>query len=141
MRWPFGKRARDVDDEIRSHLAMAEADRVDRGETPDEARVGARKEFGNVALVIQVTREMSGWTLADRLGQDIRHGWRRLWARPATTCLAIAMLGLAVGITTAMFTLVDAFLLRPFPFKDAERIAPIWMRSQTGGRVSVMPAV
>jgi hypothetical protein len=49
----------------------------------------------------QVTREMSGWMLADRLGQDIRHGWRRLWARPATTCLAIAMLGLAVGITTS----------------------------------------
>jgi predicted permease len=141
MRWPFGTRARDVDDEIRSHLAMAEADRVDRGETPDEARVRARKEFGNVALVTQVTREMSGWTFADRLGEDIRHGWRRLWARPATTCLAIAMLGLAVGITTAMFTLVDAFLLRPFPFQDAERIAPIWMRSQTGGRVSVMPAV
>jgi len=74
MRWPFGNRARDVDDEIRSHLAMAEADRVDRGETPDEARVRARKEFGNVGLVTQVTREMSGWTLADRFGQDIRHG-------------------------------------------------------------------
>ena len=137
----FFGRHQDIDDEIRSHLEMAEADRVDRGESADEARARARKEFGNVGLVKQVTREMSGWVLADRLGQDVRHGWRRLWARPATTALAIAMLGLAVGLTTAMFTLVDAFLLRPFPFKDAERIAPIWMRSKTGGSTTVMPPV
>src|SRR5262245_66581198 len=97
MRWPFGPRQRDLDEEIRTHLAMAEADRVERGEKQDEARRRVRTEFGNVGLVMQVTREMSRWTLVDRLTQDMRHSWRRLWARPATTCLAILMLGLAVG--------------------------------------------
>jgi predicted permease len=141
MRWPFGRRHEDLDDEIRSHLAMAAADRVERGETPDEAHRRARKEFGNVGLVTQVTREQGRWAFADQLTQDVRHSWRRLWGRPATTCLAVAMLGLAIGITTAMFTLVDALVLRPFPFKDGERIAPIYMRSKHGGRWAVAPSV
>src|SRR5262245_17700773 len=141
MRWPFGPRQRDLDEEIRTHLAMAEADRVERGEKQDEARRRVRTEFGNVGLVMQVTREMSRWTLVDRLTQDMRQSWRRLWARPATTCLAILMLGLAVGITTAMFTLVDAFLLRPFPFEDGDRIAMYSMRNKFGGRLAVAPAV
>jgi predicted permease len=141
MRWPFGRRHRDLDDEIRTHLAMAEADRLDRGERPNEARRRTRREFGNVGLVMQVTREMSRWSLVDRVAQDVGHSWRRLWARPATTCLAMVMLGLAVGITTAMFTLVDAFFLRPFPFKDGERIAPIYMRNKNGGRWAVAAPV
>ena len=120
---------------------MAEADRVDRGELPDEARQRARREFGNVGLVKQVAREVSGWGFVDRLAQDLRHSVRRLWARPATTCLAMVMLGLAVGITTAMFTLVDAFFLRPFPFQDGERIALYSMRSKGGGRRAVATSV
>ncbi len=94
-----------------------------------------------MALVKQVAREVSGWSVVDRLGQDLRHSFRRLWARPATTCVAVVMLGLAVGITTAMFTLVDAFFLRPFPFQDGDRVAMVMMRSKTGGRWAVARAV
>jgi predicted permease len=141
MRWPFTRRHRDLDDEIRSHLALAEADRVDRDEPAGEARAAARREFGNVGLVKQITRDVSAWRIADRLVQDVSHGLRRLRARPSTTALAIAMLGLAVGITTAMFTLVDAFFLRPFPFQDSDRISRYAMRGRTGGRVAVSPEV
>jgi predicted permease len=135
------RRDRDLDDEIRAHLAMAEADRVDRGERPDDARRAARREFGNVALVTQVTRDMRAWRVVDRFGLDVRHAVRRLAARPAVTGLAVAMLGLAIGITTAMFTLVDAFFLRPLPLADAERIAGVSMFNRSGGRYAVEPSV
>jgi hypothetical protein len=141
MRWPFGRRHQDLDDEIQTHLSMAEADRRERGASVHDARLHARREFGNVGLVKQVTRDMSAWRWLDRLAQDVRLSLRRLVARPATTGLAVAMLGLAVGVTTAMFTLVDAFFLRPFPYQDGDRIATIWMRSQTGGRWAVAPSV
>jgi predicted permease len=84
---------------------------------------------------------MEGWRIVDQLGQDIRISVRRLLARPATTALAVGMLALAIGITTAMFSLVDAFLLRPMPFRDPDRLAHLQMASKTGGRLFVEPDV
>src|SRR3990172_7534556 len=125
MTWPFRRRERDLDDEVRTHLAMAERDRVERGESPEHARAAARREFGNVMLVKQLTGDMSPWRHLDRLGQDVRISLRRLSARPTTTAMAVGMLALAIGLTTAMFTLVDAFIVRPLPFPDADRIGHV----------------
>ena len=72
---------------------------------------------------------------------DLRHAFRRLRSKPALVIAAIAMLGLGIGITTAMFTVVDALLLRPVPFRDPERLAQIYMGSDRGGRTVVNPAV
>lgn len=72
---------------------------------------------------------------------DARHALRRLRSNPATVLASALMLGLAIGLTTAMFTLVDALLLRPVPFPDADRLARLWMRSETGGRTTVSLAV
>jgi predicted permease len=141
MGWPFRRRNRDLDDEIRTHLAMAERDRLERGESPEHARTAARREFGNVILVKQVAGDMSPWRHLDRPGQDLRMSMRRLSARPATTAMAIGMLALAIGLTTAMFTVVDAFIVRPLPFPDADRIGNVWMRGKRGGRTTVAPAV
>jgi predicted permease len=142
MPWPFRRqRDRDLDDEIRAHLSMAEKDRIERGEAPSDARRAVRREFGNVALVKQVTRDIAAWRVVDRLALDVRHAARRLAARPALTALAVVMLGLAVGITTAMFTLVDAFFLRPFPFRNGDRIAGVSMMNKGGGRWAVEPSV
>jgi hypothetical protein len=142
MRWPFARQHRDtLDEELRAHLALAEQDRRDRGESPADARARARREFGNLGLIAQLTREMRPWRGLDRLPHDLRVSFRRLWTRPTTTVAAIAMLGLAIGITTAMFTLVDAFVLRPLPFRDADRIGSLRMRNEHGGRTDVAPAV
>ena len=75
------------------------------------------------------------------LFDDLRHTGRRLRARPGIVLGTAAMLGLAVGLTTAMFTVVDALMLRPVPFADADRLARVYMRSARGGRFAVSHAV
>jgi predicted permease len=75
------------------------------------------------------------------LKEDIRHAFRRLRSSSSTSITAIAMLGVAIGITTAMFTLVDALVLRPVPFRDPERLAQIYMGTDRGGRTTVLPGV
>ena len=61
---------------------------------------------------------MTGWSLLDRVGQDLRHALRRLRGQPSTAVLAVALLALAIGMSSAMFTVVDALILRPAPFRD-----------------------
>jgi hypothetical protein len=66
------QRETELDAEIRSHLDSAIRDRIERGESPDEARANALREFGNMGLVKEVTREIWGWATLERLGQDLR---------------------------------------------------------------------
>jgi putative ABC transport system permease protein len=72
---------------------------------------------------------------------DIRHAMRRLRSRPGVMLAAAVMLGLGIGLTTAMFTVVDALILRPVPFRDPERLANLAMMNDRGGRVAVAPDV
>lgn len=72
---------------------------------------------------------------------DVRHAWRKMRSRPAMTGMAAGMLGLGIGLTTAMFTVVDSLLLRPVPFRDADQLAQISMFTERGGRVAVSAAV
>ena len=120
MRLPWrarrNDRERDLDDEIRLHLAMAAADRVARGESPDAAMAAARREFGNVAHVKEVTREAWGGIWLERLIQDARYAARSLRRAPVFAATAILTLALGIGVTTAMFTVVRSVLLRPLPF-------------------------
>ena len=81
LRWRRGK-DEELDAEIRSHLDEAIRNRIERGEAPDEARAHALREFGNVGMVKEVTREMWGWTSLERLGQDLRFGLRMLRKNP-----------------------------------------------------------
>ena len=64
------RRNRDLDDEIQAHLRLAHEDRIARGQTPDEAAGAVRREFGNLALVKEITREMWAWTSLERLWRD-----------------------------------------------------------------------
>ncbi|MGH9842032.1 MAG: permease prefix domain 1-containing protein, partial [Blastocatellia bacterium] len=84
MKFPWNRKQREaeLDSEIRSHLDEAIRDRIECGESPDDARANALREFGNVGLVKEVTREIWGWASLERLGQDLRFGWRMLWKNP-----------------------------------------------------------
>jgi putative ABC transport system permease protein len=75
------------------------------------------------------------------LTDDIRHACRRLRARPGVMVATAVMLGLGIGLTTAMFTMVDALILRPVPFRDPDRLASLAMMNSHGGRLAVAPAV
>ena len=80
-------------------------------------------------------------TLLDQWTQDLRYAVRSLSRRPSEAATVVAMLALGIGLTTAMFTLVDAFVLRPVPFAQPEQLANLWMRGKTGGRITVLPEV
>lgn len=123
MRWPWQHAAdRELDEEIRAHFAMAVADRIARGENPHEALAAARREFGNVGLVKEVTREMWGGMWLDRLGQDLRYAIRSLRRAPVFAAVAILTLALGIGANTAMFTVVRGIVLRPLPFRDPDAL-------------------
>src|SRR4051794_25771251 len=97
-RWQlFRRRKRELAEEIEAHLRMAVRDRVERGESPAEARTAAAREFGNVPLVRDVTRETWGWEWLERTLQDLKYALRRLIKSPVFTVAAIATLAMGIG--------------------------------------------
>ena len=116
--WLFGRRGRreeELDEEIRSHLLMAEQERMARGESPDAAAAGARREFGNVALVREVTREAWGGVRLEQLVQDVRFGLRLLRREPRFAMLAVLCLTIGIGANAAVYGWIEGILLRPYP--------------------------
>jgi putative ABC transport system permease protein len=128
MRWFRRRRAREaeLDEEILAHLALAVKRRIEDGETPQEAEQAARREFGNVAMVKEVTRATWGHGRLESLAQDLRYAGKGMRRSPGFAAAAIAILALGIGANTAIFSVVDAALLRPLPFPDSERLVRIW---------------
>ncbi|HEX9945818.1 MAG TPA: ABC transporter permease, partial [Thermoanaerobaculia bacterium] len=124
--WRRKEAERELEEEIRAHLALEARLRMDRGESPEMAWSGARKDFGNVDLVKEVTRDMWGWRALERIGQDLRYGSRALWKNPGFTFFAVGTLALGIAAATAIFTLVNSILLKPLPFPQADRLVMTW---------------
>ena len=117
MRWRFWRNQKDddLDEEVRAHLAMAANDRIERGESPNDAHDRARREFGNVTLVKEVTREMWSWSWLERLAQDIRYGVRVMAGSRASTAMIVLSLALGIGAVSTVFALINAIELRTLP--------------------------
>ena len=122
----------DLDAEIEAHLAMAAADKRARGLDDAAAQEGARREFGNVALVKDVTREAWGWLWLERVQQDWRYALRQMRKSPGFAASVIGTLALGIGAATAMFTVVDHVMLRPLPYAQASRLVEIYESSGNG---------
>ncbi len=134
---PWNRKDEELDAEIRSHIEEAIRERIERGESPDEARINVLREFGNVALVKEVTRDMSRWALVDRLWQELKFGFRMLRRNPGFSLVAILTLALGIGATTAIFSVVYAVVLRPLPFGDSETLVAIWTSTPQVERLPV----
>jgi len=124
--WNWRKREKELEKEIQHHLRMGEEERVERGASPRDARAGARREFGNVELVKELARDVWGWRWLEDLYEDLRFGARTLRKSPGFGATAILTLALGIGANTAIFSVVNAVLLRPLPFPDASRIMMVW---------------
>jgi predicted permease len=115
MKWPWRKRDEELNEEIRAHLEMAAREREERGESSDAARAAARREFGNVGLVKETTREMWGWASLERLWQDVRYGLRMMGRSPGFTTTAILSLAIGIGANATVFSWIRGVLLNPLP--------------------------
>jgi putative ABC transport system permease protein len=124
---------RDVDDELAYHLESREREYVARGLSPDEAREAARRKFGNPAAVAATCRDIDERRYREErrasmwndLRQDVAYGFRLLGRSPGFTVVAVLTLALGIGATTAIFSVIDAALLRPLPYPSPETLVSV----------------
>jgi putative ABC transport system permease protein len=132
---------RDLDDEIRTIFDLLVDENIAAGMDVKGARRAAMLALGSMESVKEQVRDAKAGTLLDTLWQDLRYAVRTLCRQPAAAVAAAGMLALGIGVTTAMFTILDALLLRPVPFPAPDQLARISMGNEHGGRLAVAPAV
>lgn len=116
-------RLRDHDEEVEFHLSLLATDLQRQGWTRDAAEQEARRRFGGRDQVRERYRDASGFPSVDALGQDLHYSMRMLRRQPAFSLLVVLLVATGVGANTAIFSLVDAILLRPLPYPAADRLA------------------
>src|SRR5260370_26313135 len=113
--WRRKRRNEELSEEIQAHLKLAEREAIETGKTQREAQFAARREFGNVGLAEEVTRDMWGSRWLVDLSQDVRFGFRMLRRSPGFSALAILCLTLGIGANAAVFSWAEGILFRPSP--------------------------
>jgi len=120
-----GRTHADFSAEVQAHLDL-ETDRlIADGMSPDAAGAAAQRAFGSVALVKERFYETSRWIWLDQLRQDVRYAWRGLRHGPAFVATAVMTLAIGLGLLTIAFTIVNAYVLRPFAVRDPDGLHQI----------------
>lgn len=122
------RRTRELAEELDAHLALAIEEKMRAGMSYDEARRLALIESGGIASAREAYRDQLGIPALQRLGQALRHAARALRRSPGYAAAVVLSLALGVGVNTALFTVIEAVLLRPLPFADPHQLVAIGQR-------------
>src|SRR5580693_4028254 len=133
MFWRKKRPSMDFADEIHSHLEHEADDLQQSDEKRADAETAARRAFGNVTLVQEASYQRGRWLLYDQLARDLRHALRLFWRRPGFSTVVVLTLALGIGANTAIFSVINAVLLRPLPYKEPARLAMLWSEDSTHG--------
>src|SRR5690349_1319566 len=148
----WGPRAEaDVDDELAFHIEMRARDYIERGLSETDARAAATRRLGDlrtaraecIAITSRRERRMTRAQIVDAFVHDLRFAWRTLGRQKGWTAVAIVTLALGIGANTAVFSVVNALLLHPLPYPNADRIVFAYLEptrgNNTGISVMVLP--
>jgi predicted permease len=113
---------RELDDEIAAHLAEAEDEYVQRGMLRPDARLAALRDFGGVIRTKERHHDVRSFAWFEETWRDVQYGVRLLWRNPGFTAVVVCSLALGIGANSALFSIVDAMMLRMLPVSNAEEI-------------------
>ncbi|WP_254062176.1 ABC transporter permease [Acidobacterium sp. S8] len=130
----FGRTQEDtrLADELEFHIEQQIAENVAAGMSAEEARHAALRIFGNPTLLREQARETWSWNWLDRLAHDLRQGIRTLTRTPGFAALAVLVMALGIGANVALLTVIRSVLMKPLPFKDADRLVRLFEADSKG---------
>ncbi len=131
--WRRQAQEAELDAELQFHIETEAEEQIEAGLPPDHARQAALRALGNVTLAKEDARAVWTWGAVERLLQDVRYAIRVLARQKSFTATAVATIVLIVGGTTAVFTLVNAVLLRPLPYPASDRLVIVRAHNPRGG--------
>ena len=121
------RRYNDLDVSIREHILERADELMEEGMTRKQAEQAARREFGNLVLIQQRSREQWQWPALESMLADLKLTLRRVRKSPAFAITVLLTLAIGIGANTAVFSVVDGVLLKPLPYPDSNRLVALWM--------------
>src|SRR4051794_2443774 len=123
--WQIERRDADLERELESDLELEEEEQRERGLSGEEVQYAARRAFGNTALIREQTRSVWSGAWIESFMRDLRYGFRGMRRNAGSSVFAILIVGLGIGGASTVFSVVDALLLRPLPFREPGQL--VWI--------------